>query len=81
MMFKSNIVTMIVLHFQSAISFFIGTFGHDISFQGYLNKRAYIATQGPKPNTVNDFWRMIWQKDVRVICMLTNIVEGSTVLI
>lgn len=47
--------------------------------QGYQKDRAYIATQGPMANTVNDFWRMIWQKDVRVICMLTNVVEDSTV--
>ncbi|XP_046473232.1 receptor-type tyrosine-protein phosphatase epsilon-like [Neodiprion pinetum] len=47
--------------------------------QGYRNVKKYIATQGPKANTVNDFWRMIWQERVSVICMLTNVTEGEKV--
>ncbi|XP_078328948.1 receptor-type tyrosine-protein phosphatase gamma-like isoform X1 [Crassostrea virginica] len=40
---------------------------------------AYIATQGPKENTVNDFWRMVWQQNVTQIIMLTNIMEGGKI--
>ncbi|XP_046472693.1 uncharacterized protein [Neodiprion pinetum] len=47
--------------------------------QGYRKTKAYIATQGPNSNTVIDFWRMVWQEDVRVICMLTNVVEAGKV--
>ncbi|GLV36277.1 Leukocyte-antigen-related-like [Carabus blaptoides fortunei] len=44
---------------------------------GYQQTKAYIATQGPKVTTVNDFWRMIWQKNVSCIVMLANIVESN----
>ncbi|XP_067685086.1 receptor-type tyrosine-protein phosphatase epsilon-like [Haliotis asinina] len=42
---------------------------------GYDNKTGYIATQGPKPTTVPDFWRMVWQEDVTQIVMLTRLKE------
>ncbi|PRD28994.1 UNVERIFIED_CONTAM: Ptprj [Trichonephila clavipes] len=37
----------------------------------------YIATQGPLPNTVNDFWTLAWQQSVPVIVMLTQCVERA----
>ncbi|XP_048584003.1 receptor-type tyrosine-protein phosphatase T isoform X2 [Nematostella vectensis] len=41
--------------------------------------RAYIASQGPLPVTVADFWQLVWQEQVTTIVMLTNIVEvGKT---
>ncbi|KAJ9599650.1 hypothetical protein L9F63_026501, partial [Diploptera punctata] len=46
---------------------------------GYNSPRFYIATQGPKNNTVVDFWRMIWQENVQVIVMLANIIEDTKV--
>ena len=47
--------------------------------QGYNSPRFYIATQGPKPNTVVDFWRMIWQEHVHLIVILANIIEDTKV--
>ena len=32
---------------------------------------------GPLPNTVDDFWWLIWQENVQYIVMLTNIMEGT----
>lgn len=46
--------------------------------RGYGGKdKAYIATQGPMPNTVSDFWEMVWQEEVSLIIMLTQLREGK----
>ncbi|CAD7089422.1 unnamed protein product [Hermetia illucens] len=46
---------------------------------GYKRRKEYIATQGPKPETFVDFWRMIIQYNVRLIVMVTQFREGETV--
>uniref|UniRef100_A0A669CZQ3 Receptor-type tyrosine-protein phosphatase epsilon n=1 Tax=Oreochromis niloticus TaxID=8128 RepID=A0A669CZQ3_ORENI len=42
---------------------------------GYTEKNKFIGAQGPKEDTVADFWRMIWEQKVSTIVMLTNLKE------
>ncbi|XP_022101630.1 receptor-type tyrosine-protein phosphatase F-like isoform X2 [Acanthaster planci] len=44
---------------------------------GYRKKNAYIATQGHNKYSTPDFWRMVWQQEVAIIVMLTNLVENA----
>uniref|UniRef100_H2Z9P4 protein-tyrosine-phosphatase n=1 Tax=Ciona savignyi TaxID=51511 RepID=H2Z9P4_CIOSA len=36
---------------------------------------AYIATQGPMANTIDDFWRMTWREAVTSVIMITKLRE------
>lgn len=47
---------------------------------GYKCSNRYIATQGPMTNTIDDFWRMIWQTNCHQIVMLTNLDEAGKVI-
>nr|XP_061793952.1 receptor-type tyrosine-protein phosphatase epsilon-like isoform X2 [Nerophis lumbriciformis] len=42
---------------------------------GFKQKKKFIAAQGPKLETVADFWRMIWEQKTATIVMLTNLKE------
>ncbi|XP_016299433.1 receptor-type tyrosine-protein phosphatase eta-like isoform X2 [Sinocyclocheilus anshuiensis] len=46
---------------------------------GYTSKKEFIAAQGPLPCTVNDFWRLIWEKNIHTIVMLTKCNEQGRV--
>lgn len=46
---------------------------------GYRKHNAYIATQGPLPETVGDFWRMVWEQRSYAIVMMTKLEERARV--
>ncbi|XP_045550425.1 receptor-type tyrosine-protein phosphatase F isoform X8 [Salmo salar] len=46
---------------------------------GYRKQNAYIATQGPLPETLSDFWRMVWEQRAHTIVMMTRLEEKSRV--
>ena len=43
---------------------------------GYYSPQSYIASQGPMPHTVKEFWRMIWEKNIEHIVALTRVMEA-----
>ncbi|XP_064156687.1 tyrosine-protein phosphatase non-receptor type 18 isoform X2 [Anguilla rostrata] len=43
--------------------------------QGATRNKRYIATQGPLSHTLGDFWRMLWQYNVKVIVMACREIE------
>ncbi|KAK7926276.1 hypothetical protein WMY93_008586 [Mugilogobius chulae] len=46
---------------------------------GYHRSNHFIATQGPKQETLYDFWRMVWQENCFSIVMITKLVEVGRV--
>jgi len=32
---------------------------------------------GPLPNTITDFWWLVWQERISVVAMVTNVLEGG----
>ncbi|XP_032970983.1 receptor-type tyrosine-protein phosphatase F isoform X20 [Rhinolophus ferrumequinum] len=46
---------------------------------GYRKQNAYIATQGPLPETMGDFWRMVWEQRTATVVMMTRLEEKSRV--
>lgn len=39
----------------------------------------FLYLSGPKEETVNDYWRMIWEQNTATIVMVTNLKERKEV--
>jgi len=53
---------------------------HSMPHHHNFNKKiapAYIASQGPMSNTINDFWLMVWNECVSCIVMITKLIERN----
>ena len=44
---------------------------------GHKQGKCYIATQGPTPATIVDFWTMVWEQECECIVMLTTELEAG----
>lgn len=42
-------------------------------------RQRYIAAQAPLPAVMGDWWRMVWEQDIRIMVMLTKVVEAGRV--
>ena len=45
----------------------------------FISRNAYIATQGALSETVEDFWRMLWEHNSTIVVMLTKLREMGRV--
>jgi len=48
-----------------------------VTYPSEPNPFYFVVSQGPKPNTVNEHWQMIWEQKVRVVVMLAQVVENA----
>eukprot|EP00049_Salpingoeca_infusionum_P015765 m.309185 g.309185 ORF g.309185 m.309185 type:complete len:1148 (+) comp15945_c1_seq1:266-3709(+) len=46
--------------------------------RGYHHPREYICAQGPLEETVEDFWRMVWEQHVTlIVCLCPEVEDGK----
>ncbi|ROT62176.1 putative receptor-type tyrosine-protein phosphatase V-like [Penaeus vannamei] len=45
----------------------------------HAGRPGFVATQGPTEDTLDDFWRLVWEQKVYTIVMLTSLMEKGKV--
>ena len=48
-------------------------------YQGYQQRETFILTQAPLENTIQDFWRMLWEYEVISVVMISSAKERDMV--
>ncbi|ESO09789.1 hypothetical protein HELRODRAFT_92046 [Helobdella robusta] len=72
-------------HSRVKLNMMTNVSGHDYINANFIidhdpRSPSYIVTQGPLPNTVADFWQMIWEQNSVVVVNLTRLWEHSTAI-
>ncbi|KAG9483315.1 hypothetical protein GDO78_009310, partial [Eleutherodactylus coqui] len=70
--YDDNRVTLSEIHGEPGSDYINASY-----INGFKEPRKYIAAQGPKEETTNDFWKMIWEQKSTIIVMVTRCEEGN----
>ncbi|XP_075473167.1 receptor-type tyrosine-protein phosphatase C [Ascaphus truei] len=68
--YDDNRVILTEIHGEPGSDYINASYVH-----GFKEPRKYIAAQGPKEETMNAFWRMIWEQKTTIIVMVTRCEE------
>uniref|UniRef100_A0A8C4NNI6 protein-tyrosine-phosphatase n=1 Tax=Eptatretus burgeri TaxID=7764 RepID=A0A8C4NNI6_EPTBU len=66
-------ITRVILHQNNGDT--ANTYINASFIDGVNGPQTYIATQGPLPHTISDFWQMIWNYNVQVVIMSCKEIE------
>ena len=72
---EMKLVRIILVTIQVMFQFGFRCFFDSTKFQGFARKTAFIVTQGPMTETLQDFWTMIWGNGAEDVVMLTKLEE------
>ena len=88
--FLALVLFLIFLFFPSSSSFFsFSSFSFPLPFpspflllfhlKGYKTDRGFIIAQSPLRETRRDFWKMVFDREITTLVMLSPVMEGGEV--